>query len=187
MGLRWLSDLAGTALSYFRIGYAGVRLKNNAGVLEIRNSGDSADANMKAALLQLSGGNPGAGKILRSDASGNGSWVNPGSVSERVNQEAFTQATTSPLTIFTPDNGEIITRVVVEVSAAAAGGSPTIAIGITGTTGAYMATTENNLKEVGVYEVAPMISNAGVAVIATIVASAQTFTGTITVFSTLPA
>lgn len=180
-------DLVGTIFDYFRVGFTGPRLKNSSGVLQIRDSGDTADANLKAALLQLSGGSPGLNKVLVSDASGNGSWGTVASIgSERVNQEAFTQATTSPLAIFTPANGEVITKVVVEVTSAAAGGSPTIAIGITGTTGAYMATTDNNLKEVGVYEVQPLVSNAGVGVIATIVPSSQTFTGTITVFSSVP-
>lgn len=153
MGLRWLSDLVGTALNYFRIGYTGPRLKNTSGVLEIRNSGDTADAAIKAY--------------------------------DRVHQIAFTQATTSPATIFTPENGEIVTEVIVEVTTAAGGGSPTLAIGVSGTTGAYMATTENNLKEVGVYDVEPMVVNSAAAIIATIVVSAQTFVGKITVKTSL--
>lgn len=180
-------DLVGTIFDYFRVGFTGPRLKNSSGVLQIRDSGDTADANLKAALLQLSGGSPGANKVLTSDASGNGSWSNIATLgSERVNQEAFTQATTSPLTIFTPNSGEIITKILIEITAAAAGGSPTLAVGITGTTGAYMATTDNNPKEVGVYSVEPLVSNAGVAVILTIVPSSQTFTGTVTVFSSVP-
>jgi len=154
MGLRWLSDLVGTALNYFRIGYTGPRLKNTSGVLEIRNSGDTADAAIKAY--------------------------------DRVHQLSFNQGTTSPATIFTPENGEIVNKVVQEVTTAATGGSPTTAVGVSGTTGAYQATTESNLKEVGVYEVEPMVSNAAAPVILTITPSAQTFVGKVTVFTTLP-
>lgn len=153
-GLRWLTDLVGTAKDFFRIGFTGVRLKNSSGVLEIRNSGDTADAPIKAY--------------------------------DRVHQESFTQATSSPITVVTPTNGEIVSRVIVEITAAAAAGSPTIAVGVSGTTGAYMATTENNVKEVGVYEVEPMVSNAAAPVIVTITPSAQTFTGIVTVFFGLP-
>ena len=70
---RW-QDVIGPMRDYLRVGFSGPRLKNASGVLQIRNAGDSADANLKASLLQLSGGSPGAGKVLTSDASGNGSW-----------------------------------------------------------------------------------------------------------------
>lgn len=36
--------LTGTVLDYFVVGLAGVRLKNNAGVLALRNKADTADA-----------------------------------------------------------------------------------------------------------------------------------------------
>lgn len=75
---RWLADAIGTLRSYWRVG--AVRLKDVSGVLQVRNSGDSADANLKAAAIQLST-SPGAGKVLTSDASGNGSWSDvPGAV-----------------------------------------------------------------------------------------------------------
>jgi hypothetical protein len=70
-------NLVGTVFSSFRLGFTGVRIKDVSGVLQVRNSGDTADANLKAALLQLSGGTPGAGKVLTSDASGNGTWGDP--------------------------------------------------------------------------------------------------------------
>jgi len=105
---------------------------------------------------------------------------------DRIHQEAFTQATSSPITIVTPTNGEIVRKVIVEVTTAAAAGSPTISVGVSGTVEAYMAAAENNLKEVGVYEVEPMVSNAAAAIIATIVVSAQTFVGKVTVVFGLP-
>lgn len=54
MGL--FSDLFGTTKAYFKIGgTAGVRLKNSSGNLLVRNTGDSADANLTAALVSISG------------------------------------------------------------------------------------------------------------------------------------
>lgn len=57
MAIRTISDLAGTALSYFKIGLTAtaVRLKNVSGVLTVRNAGDSADANLVAGKLSASG------------------------------------------------------------------------------------------------------------------------------------
>jgi type IV secretory pathway VirJ component len=182
-----LGDLIGTLRDYFRIGKAGPRLKNNAGVLEVRNSGDSADANAKVAAIVISGGTPTAGKVLTAvDVNGNTQWSSPSSVASRVQRETFTQATASPLTIYTPQNGEIIEKVVIEITTAAAGGSPTLAVGRSGQTAEYMATSENNVNEVGVYEVTPMISNAGNAVILTIVVSGQTFVGSVSVWGSVP-
>lgn len=71
---RWLADAIGTLRSYWRVG--AVRIKDVSGVLQVRNSGDTADANLKAAALQLVTG-AGAGKIPQSDASGNLTLVTP--------------------------------------------------------------------------------------------------------------
>lgn len=54
MGL--FADLFGTTKAFFKIGgTTGVRLKNSSGNLLIRNTGDSADANVTAALVSVSG------------------------------------------------------------------------------------------------------------------------------------
>lgn len=45
--MAWWSNIAGTALGYFRLGLSGVRLKNDAGALSVRNAGDSAVADAK--------------------------------------------------------------------------------------------------------------------------------------------
>lgn len=50
------SDLWGTTKAYFKIGGStGVRLKNNAGNLEVRNTGDSADAAVTTSKVNVSG------------------------------------------------------------------------------------------------------------------------------------
>jgi hypothetical protein len=62
------SDLLGTLRSSFKIGITGVRLKNSTGNLVVRNSGDSADAEVTASKLSVSG------EVidLNSDAAGSG-------------------------------------------------------------------------------------------------------------------
>ena len=74
------TNLVGTIFSSFRLGFTGVRIKDVSGVLQIRNSGDTADANLKAAAIQLVTG-AAVDKVLTSDASGNASWQDvPGAV-----------------------------------------------------------------------------------------------------------
>lgn len=53
MGL-W-RDLLGTTKSFFKIGITGVRLKDSSGNLLVRNNADSADANVTAAKVSVSG------------------------------------------------------------------------------------------------------------------------------------
>lgn len=48
-------DLLGTTSSFFRIGLSGVRLKNSSGNLLVRNAGDSADAEVTASKVNISG------------------------------------------------------------------------------------------------------------------------------------
>lgn len=64
---KW-SDLFGTLKDSFRLGLAGVRLKNSSGNLLVRNTGDSADAQVTASKLNMSG------DVLdiNSDAAGSG-------------------------------------------------------------------------------------------------------------------
>lgn len=67
MAALW-SNVAGTVLGYLRLGLTGVRLKNNAGSLHVRNAGDSADA---VVLPQSLGtGTRDGTKFLRDD----GTW-----------------------------------------------------------------------------------------------------------------
>ncbi len=63
------NDLVGTATGIFRIGLNdGPSLKNNSGAIQIRNAGDTADADLQAAKIQAS-----ANEIdLNANAAGNG-------------------------------------------------------------------------------------------------------------------
>lgn len=49
------TDLLGTLRATFKLGLAGVLLKNSAGNLLVRNTGDTADANVTAAKVNISG------------------------------------------------------------------------------------------------------------------------------------
>lgn len=49
------SDLFGTTQSFFRLGFAGPRLKNSGGNLAIRNPADSADAEVTVSKISVSG------------------------------------------------------------------------------------------------------------------------------------
>jgi hypothetical protein len=62
------TDLLGTTRAFFKIGIGGVRLKNNSGNLAVRNSGDSADAEITASKANISGDSI----DLNSDAAGSG-------------------------------------------------------------------------------------------------------------------
>lgn len=62
-------DLIGTTGSFFKLGLAGVRLKNSSGNLVVRNAGDSADAEVTASKVSASGD---VGLVINSDAAGSG-------------------------------------------------------------------------------------------------------------------
>jgi hypothetical protein len=49
------TDLLGTTRAYFKLGISGVRLKNSSGNLAVRNSVDSADAEITTSKANISG------------------------------------------------------------------------------------------------------------------------------------
>lgn len=61
-------DIFGTTKAYFKLGFTGVRLKNSAGNLLVRNTGDSADAEVTASKVNISGN----ALDLNSDSAGAG-------------------------------------------------------------------------------------------------------------------
>jgi hypothetical protein len=213
MADRILSDLIGTIRAYFKI--ATVRLKDSSGVLEVKNSGDTAYANANAHTLGIAGSNasnkvtltapaglggnvalvlpPAVGTLgyVLSDTDGAGTlgFVAPTSNAATIQVEEFTQATSSPITILAPADDSVITRVIVVVDSAASAGSPTLSVGVAGTAGRDMAATDNNLKAAGIYEVNPMtdVGTDPGDIIATLVPDSQTFSGRVYVEVTVPA
>lgn len=186
-------NIAGVMQDLFGLGGpSGVKLKNASGTLLVRNAGDSGYAATIMSAIKLTSG-ASNGYLAVSDADGDLVWTPPasflgGTNAELVQEEAFTQATSSPLTLFTPPANARLTQVGVSVTAAAAGGSPTISIGIAATPALYMATNENSLGAINEYikDLWVDVGASPSAVIATIVPSAQTFTGRIWARYTLP-
>lgn len=64
----WLK-IVGTQVNNFRLGLTGVRLKDSSGNLVVRNTGDSADADVTADRFKASGN---TGLVINSDSAGTG-------------------------------------------------------------------------------------------------------------------
>lgn len=73
MANRTIADLIGTFSNIFQLGKGGPKVKNNAGVLEVRNAADNAYANLVVAALTAAGINVTADQIvINSDATSAG-------------------------------------------------------------------------------------------------------------------
>lgn len=194
------SDLLGTTKSYFKIGTTGVRLKNNAGDLVIRNTGDSADAAVTASKINVSGDaldinsdaagsgadfkytiqRPASGmsapvvltlpvddgtpnQVLQTDGSGVLNWASASSTasSDKVDTTSLAFGTASPVSMFSTGANDVITKIEVVVDSAF-NGSPSISVGIVGTTSKYTSTSDVDLTTVGVYAIHPGLLAAGV-------------------------
>lgn len=186
-------NIAGVMADLFGLGGpTGVKLKNASGTLLVRNAGDSAYAATIMSAVKLTAG-AASGYVAVSDADGDLVWTAPasflgGTNAELVQEEAFTQATSSPLTLFTPPANARLTQVGVSVTVAAGGGAPTITIGVSGTPAQYMAAAENSLLAVNEYtkDLWVDVGASPAAVIVTITPAAQTFTGRVWARYTLP-
>jgi hypothetical protein len=211
--VRYPGDLGGTQKDGFRISTYLMKLVSN--VLRFRNSADdefqeiaahsarfhgsnavnyvglTAPAGMGAPMVwTLPGADGTAGYLWSTDASGNVVLVAPATGAELVEEEAFTQATSSPLTIFAPTDNELLTVIEVDVtSAASAGGAATLSIGDSGDADKYMLATELSLYEAAVWSISPRVSvgESPDPVIATITPDGKTFAGTIRVWHVIPA
>lgn len=199
-GLRF-SNLVRTLASYFRIG--DIRIKDNGGVVETRDADDTAYAdvgvkatrihgtNTDAVILTVPGslaGNvtfvlPGAdgatGQVLSTDGAGTLSFTDVDANANKVESQAFTEASSSPVTVFTPSANAVLMTVVIDVTAAAAGGAPTVTLGTATDPDAYMTVSESDLTEAGLYvkTLRVTLGASPDAVILTITPSAQTFSG----------
>lgn len=181
--IRFLSDLGGTLRNFFRIGTTG--LKNESGEIVARNKDDDADVAMIARSLKvrdpttghvvtitvpdnhLTGGSltinlpPDSGstnQALLTDGDGNLSWgsVATGENALKSDEEVITHASGATTTMFTPPEGALIHRVKVSVEEAF-DETPTLTVGVDGTTARYMQATQNELGEADtIWEVMPL-------------------------------
>lgn len=200
MGL--FSDLFGTTKAFFKIGgTTGVRLKNSAGDLLVRNTGDTADSAVTASKVSVSGDvldinsdaagsgadwkytiqrpatgmtaavvltvpvdDGTAGQVLSTDGSGVLSWASAGNTGLAVKMDTTSLAfgTASPVTMFSTGASDVIEKIQVIVDTAF-NGTPTMSIGIAGTTSKYAGTADTDLTTTGttVFEIHPGIAAAG--------------------------
>lgn len=201
-GIETLARLGRTMQSIFRIG--DINVKDVSGVVQLRNAGDTAYADAAVNRIRIQGANatnavvltapgalgssvtftlPGAdgatGQALVTDGAGVLSFADIAAAANLTQYEAFTEATVSPVTVFTPPDDAVIIEVYIQILAAAAAAGGTLSVGIAGDTDAYMQTDENDTTIVAVYKVHPL-EEVGVSpdpVILTIVPGAQTFSG----------
>ena len=209
------SDLYGTLKDNLRLGLLGVRLKNSSGNLLVRNTGDSADAQVTASKLNMSGDvldinsdaagsgadwkytiqRPTSGmgaavtltlpvddgtpnQVMATDGSGVLSFISAASTasSDKIDSTSLAFGTSSPLTMFSTGAGDIIDEIEVVIDTAF-DGTPSLSIGVSGTTSKYMATSEVDLTAVAAssFKVHPGLVAQGVeALIATYSAGGAT-------------
>lgn len=202
-GTEVLSRLGRTMQSIFRIG--NINVKDDTGVVQLRNADDTVFADAAINKIRVQGTNatnavvltapaalgasvtftlPGtdgaSGQFLQTDGAGTLSFADAQASAINIAIEAFTEATTSPLTVFTPPDNATIVAVYLELIAAA-GSSAGVAleVGVTGDPDAYMQADENDAAIAAIYKVHPLVE-VGVApdpVLLTLTPNAQTFTG----------
>lgn len=185
-------DIRGVLGGILQFAIGGFNLKNVSGVAQFRNAADSAWADVEVEDVLIHSGNSTFKAILQAPPglASDQTYVLPPAGATIPTTTGmhfskivpFTQATSSPVTLDSaPPANATLAKVRVVTDTAAAGGSPTISIGVSGTPALYMTTSENNLKAVGQYIVEPFVALGGSPSnpIATIVVSSQTFVGRI--------
>jgi hypothetical protein len=181
---RYISDLAGTLLSGFRIGLN--KLVSAAGVVTFRNKEDTANVAVAASEARLLGatyqttlapassgqtGNltfrmPAADgstdQAVCTDGAGNFIFrtIATGANAVKCEDQVIAFGSASPVTVVALPAGATIQRVTCEVETAF-NGTPSLSVGLVGTISKYMGTTDMDLAVAATYEVAPMIEEAG--------------------------
>lgn len=169
--------LIGTQTGTFILGLLGVRLKNNAGSLQVRNNGDTAFADVELAKLKINDvdtvtiqaspsqtgpytltlpvddGSP--SQVLSTDGSGVLSWVSAASTDAcwKVDSTSFVFGSTSPVTMFTLPANAVIDKVTVIVDTAF-DGTPTMSVGVNGGSASkYVSSGDVNLLVADRYDI----------------------------------
>lgn len=126
--------------------------------------------------LPVNDGSP--SQVLSTDGSGVLSWASAGSTADKIGVDttALAFGTASPLALFTTPANAIIEKIQVIIDTAF-DGTPTLTVGITGTTSKYMTATQNVLTNAAGtgYESNPRLpATAGESLIATYSAGGAT-------------
>jgi hypothetical protein len=150
-------------------------------------SGMTADYTL---TLPIDDGSP--SQSLITNGSGVLSWASAGSTADKMSVETTSLAfgTASPLTLFTTPSNAIIHKVQVIIDTAFAGGTPTVTVGIAGTTSKYMSSGQNVLTGTAedIYESNPGKAAASESLIATYAAGgASSGAARILVYYSVPA
>ena len=180
----WMK-LKGTQTGQFILGLLGVRLKNNAGSLQVRDNGDTAFADVELAKLKINDadtvtiqaspsqtgpytltlpvddGSP--GQVLSTDGSGVLSWAAAGSTAEcwKVDSTSFVFGSTSPVTMFTLPANAVIDKVTVIVDTAF-DGTPTMSVGVNGGSASkYVSSGDVNLLVADRYDIPNQLAPVG--------------------------
>lgn len=166
-------DFFGTTVSFFRLGVTGVRLKDSSGNLQVRNPSDSADAQLTASQLNIGSTNPlqlqkngsqsGTLTVIYPSAKATDGqvlaqkagtavgvveleFVSTGSTasSTKIDTTSLAFGSTSPVSLFNLPANNLISMVDVIIDTPF-NGTPSISIGISGSTSKYVASTQVDL------------------------------------------
>jgi hypothetical protein len=188
-------------------GGTGFSLVDSSGTATVQNFAASGQSPLRASVLQATGSNasnyvglqapgslgssvtftlPNADGSNGSAITTNGSAVLgftalPTNIGNAilVYSLSFTQATSSPATVFTPPANAYIWEAYLVMSVASGSSAATLSLGVSGAVTQYFATTDNDLTVTSTQFI-PIVYSAGAspaAVIATITPASQTFTG----------
>jgi hypothetical protein len=183
------SKLIGTQTGRWVLGLTGVSIKNNAGVLDVRNNADSAYADVKAQSVTVFNNTAGfgnkiqtgatqaadytytlplddgtAGQVLETDGTGVLSWVSAGSTAQcwTVDSTDFAFGSSSPITMFTLPANAVIDKVSIIVDTAF-DGTPTLSVGVNGGSASKYAGSGDSLLTVADrYDIPNQIAPVGV-------------------------
>lgn len=169
LAVRNSGDTADASVTASTINVSGDGLTLNS---DAANSGSDwplvlqrAVSGMAQALTLVFPNNYGSpGQVLGTDGAGNLNWVSAASTAscDKIDTTQITYGSTSPVALFTTGAGDVIDKIQIVVDTAF-NGSPSMSVGISGTTSKYMASTDLDLTQPAgtVFEVHPGKDAAG--------------------------
>lgn len=170
----WIKTI-GTQTGRFVLGLLGVSIKNNSGVLDVKNNADTAYASAKMQSVTLFNNSAGFGntiqtgatqaadftytlplddgtpaQVLATDGSGVLSWVSAGSTSQCLTADttSFAFGSASTIVAFTLPINAIVDRTTIIIDTAF-DGTPTLSVGTNGGSASEWAGSGDSLLTVG--------------------------------------
>jgi hypothetical protein len=179
--------IIGTLSSTFQLGLGGARVKNVAGVVQIRNPTDTGFAGVAsnavdvqdingnrvrlqspdiaadyAITLPTTAGSP--AQVLTTDGAGVTSWTTVAGGADKPVYDTTNLAfgDTSPKAMFTLPANAIVNQVILVIDTPF-NGAPSLSVGITGTVSKYAGATDLDLTQAAttVFEIEPGITSSG--------------------------